>query len=447
MFWREAPALPEGFQTYLDQVAAAIPWRRARPFALRELRTHLLEQKDAFLAQGMTEEAAEAAALRDMGDPAEVGAGLGELHRPRNQRAALAAIGVLALLSVFLRFTLTRGYEFETPDPLRTAAALVLGLGVLVGLTFFDYRILARHAKELYAAALLLGLLTWRFGPQVNGAAWYARHVVLFYPVVYAIWLCACRNKGWKGVFLAVFGGVPLAVVACLAPYITGLFLLLTTGLVLLLAAAGMDWFGIGKRQTAFAACAAALALGLTACWRGWGRVRVYLHPEQDPLGRGYQAMSVRNMLSGAQWQGRTTAVSPYGDYPYEYAVPEWNNDFFLTTIACKLGLLFFFLVVGAMALLFLWLLCRAAGNKNPFGKLLALSALAPLLMQTAAAAVQNLGYVLTAVPVPFFSGNLILIETLALLGLALSTLRQQDLPEEQGTAPRKKWKLVLVSE
>ena len=141
--------MPEGFQTYLDQVAAAIPWRRARPFALRELRTHLLEQKDAFLAQGMTEEAAEAAALRDMGDPAEVGAGRGELHRPRNQRAALAAIGVLALLSVFLRITLTRGDEFETPDPLRTAAALVLGLGVLVGLTFFDYRILARHAKEL----------------------------------------------------------------------------------------------------------------------------------------------------------------------------------------------------------------------------------------------------------------------------------------------------------
>ena len=44
--------MPERLEAYLDAVAASIGWRRARPFVLLELRTHLLEQKEDFLASG-----------------------------------------------------------------------------------------------------------------------------------------------------------------------------------------------------------------------------------------------------------------------------------------------------------------------------------------------------------------------------------------------------------
>ena len=64
--------MPECFEVYLDEVGQTIGWPRARSFALRELRTHLLEQRDCFLEEGMTEQEAENAAVREMGDAAMV---------------------------------------------------------------------------------------------------------------------------------------------------------------------------------------------------------------------------------------------------------------------------------------------------------------------------------------------------------------------------------------
>ena len=436
--------MPERFNEYLGQVARTIRWRRARSFALRELRTHLLEQKDCFMNEGMSEQEAEEAALRDMGDPVLVGEELSAVHRPREQWLLLGMVTALACIAVFLRFYLTMGYEYEMPHPLKTSAALVVGLAAMAALCFLDYRVLMRHGEKIYIAAVLLGLLTWRFGPHVNHAAWYTRHVVLLYPVVYAVWLGYLRGKGWKGVFLAILSGIPLAMIACMAPYITGLLLLLAVGFILLLIAAGTDWFGVGPRAGAGAVLAVAVPIFVVGLSVLSGKLERAFHPEKDPFGTGYQAMSVREMLSGAVWQGQTTTV---GSYPYEYIVPEWNGDFFLTTIACKLGWLGFWTVVGVMLALFVFLLARSFRGRNPFGRLLAVSAVLPLLLQTAVAAAQNLGFVFTSVPIPLFSGNLIMVLTLAQIGLALSVFRQQDLPEEQGSPQRRRWKLVLVTE
>lgn len=57
-----------------------VRWRRARPALAQELRTHLLDQRDACLAQGMSQTEAEAESLRQMGDPVEVGTQLDRVH-------------------------------------------------------------------------------------------------------------------------------------------------------------------------------------------------------------------------------------------------------------------------------------------------------------------------------------------------------------------------------
>ena len=61
------------FADYMDQAMEQVRWRRARPALAQELRTHLLDQRDACLAQGMSQTEAEAESLRQMGDPVEVG--------------------------------------------------------------------------------------------------------------------------------------------------------------------------------------------------------------------------------------------------------------------------------------------------------------------------------------------------------------------------------------
>ena len=83
------------FREYLHEVTGQIRAATVHAAIERELLTHLEDQKEAYLAEGMSEEAAEEAAAREMGDPVEVGLALDAVHKP-------AAPG--KYISVFLVF-------------------------------------------------------------------------------------------------------------------------------------------------------------------------------------------------------------------------------------------------------------------------------------------------------------------------------------------------------
>ena len=206
--WGEVPAVPgpESVRGYLDAVEAQIRWKRARTVAARELETHLEEQQEEFLAEGHPPEEAERLAVEDMGDPVAVGADLDRLHRPRPQWGMLGLTLALLLVGGWLRYALTRaGAPWdEDLDPLRCALSVVTGAAVLVGAYFLDVSRLLRWAKWVYISALIVGVLFLRFSPIVNNVSYFTRYVVLFYPAVYALWLYACRGKGWRGLLAAV---------------------------------------------------------------------------------------------------------------------------------------------------------------------------------------------------------------------------------------------------
>ena len=427
--------MPEQFERYLQAVGEKIRWERARPFVLRELRTHLEEQREAFLAAGMNENEAEEAALRDMGQAAEVGEGLDAIHRPRQQWGLVIWAVLLSLGGCLLRVILTAGAEHEAVDPMRAAAAVMLGTALLLGMYHLDYTIFARHGTAVYAAAVAAGIFSLAISPQVNGAFYYTRYVVLCYPVAYAAWLGTLRGKGWKGIVLAVLGGVPLAAVACMAPYTTGLLLLLVSGFAALLVCGKTDWFGVGRNQTLAAVFGSGMVLSLPALWGLCAsttvhrRLQILLHPETDALGRGYMGMAVKNVLSGANWWGEG-CLDGYGQMPLERVLPEWDHDCFLVTLAFKLGWLPCLVLVGAVFLLLGILLVRGMGMRNCFGRLLVLSAALPLAVQAVGAVALNLGFMLTSVPFPLLSGNLHTVLTMGMVGLFLSVFRQQSLPE-----------------
>ena len=58
---------------YLELMTGQIRCRKMCPVIAREVEDHIEDQKQAFMAEGMTEEEAEKAAVEEMGDPVEVG--------------------------------------------------------------------------------------------------------------------------------------------------------------------------------------------------------------------------------------------------------------------------------------------------------------------------------------------------------------------------------------
>lgn len=93
---------------YLTAAGEQIRWDRARPTLLAELEDHLLCEREAALARGLSEEEARAEAVRQMGDPVTVGQELDRVHRPKPQWGLLGLTLAIAMAVTVLRVELTR---------------------------------------------------------------------------------------------------------------------------------------------------------------------------------------------------------------------------------------------------------------------------------------------------------------------------------------------------
>ena len=84
---------------YLELMTGQIRCRKMCPVIAREVEDHIEDQKQAFMAEGMTEEEAEKAAVEEMGDPVEVGVEMDQIHRPKMPWKAILVIALMEILS------------------------------------------------------------------------------------------------------------------------------------------------------------------------------------------------------------------------------------------------------------------------------------------------------------------------------------------------------------
>ena len=440
-------------QSYLDAVAEQIRWKRARSIVTAELERHLEDQRDAFVSDGL--ENAEELAVEEMGDPVTVGTDLDRIHRPKPQWEMIVLTIILAFAGVLLRIFLTAGWEveYEVEDPVKALIAFALGCIALLAGYFLDYSRLSCHVGKIYLGTLAIGaVLLWR-SPIISGTSYYARYITLIFPVVYALWLFSCRNKKGYGLAMAISGGVPLALFCCLVPYKMSLFVYLLSGFVMIVVAAWNDWFGIGRWKSLFPPLVCAgigiVTYGMIA--RDWAeaRLRIFLHPEKDPLGRGYQALKIREALKHAQGIGEGVWQTAVSQYPYEKLVPECGSDAFLTTVIYKLGWVPFLLIVLTFAIFVFWLVIRCTKQKSQLGRLIVMAVILPLTMQAMLSAAWSLGFTLISAPFPLIVGNLTTVLNMGLLGLALSVFRGDSIARnsENGKKERKKIRVRLIVE
>ena len=178
--------MPDRISAFVEAVGAEIRWKKARPLLTEEIRTHLLDQRDACMAQGMAEDEAQAEAVRQMGDPAMLGADLDRVHRPRPQWGLLALALMLAAAGAFLRFSLTadvpyvslRDRQMDLLGGLMGAAALAAGY-------LLDVSALGRRAwwTCVALAAGVLCFLPW----TVNGPAWLSAQILSLFALTLAL--------------------------------------------------------------------------------------------------------------------------------------------------------------------------------------------------------------------------------------------------------------------
>ena len=405
--------MAEQIERYLETAGAQVRWRRVRPALERELRTHLEEQTEAYLAEGMTEDAAEAEAVRQMGDAETVGLALDAVHRPKKQTAILLFAGLAIVLGMYLRT------EWIGSSLAFALASGVLACGALFGGYYLDYRRLSRYAWYIYGAVFVLGAIcvyqTTFMGPgaprmlgiTVGDTSEYA---ALLYPAAYALAVYALRGKK---------GGFWLSL-AALAPFALPFLWDRYVGIL---------------PQLLFAVCAAAVLLsairaGLFQVKKNCARALVWALLVLAVVGIFYQdAQRYQNFSDWEYWKNSSTASALLT----RGTLAEANR---LGTLSGAPAWLWLAALYTPQIVLLVILLVRTAKLKNPLGRMLCVPTGVLLTMQLAFGLLYQAGIFPLSAPLPFISGNLYTVLDAALLGLSLSSLRQSACPEAVITLP-----------
>ena len=414
--------MAERIERYLEAAVAQVRWNRVRPALERELRTHLEEQTVAYLAEGMDEDAAETEAVRQMGDAEAVGLALDAVHRPKRQTAILLFAGLAIALGMYLRAELIgSSYAFAL-------ASGVLACGVLLVGYYLDYRRLSRYAWYIYGAVLVLGALcayqTGRWGiaaPRmlsitVGDTSEYA---ALLYPPAYALVVYALRGKK---------GGFWLSL-AALTPFVPLLL---------------WNRFGNLLPRVLFAAGAAAVLLSairveLFRVKKNWARALAWALLVLAIAGLFYMDSQLYHNLS--DWYFSPAGLREWREIVREYHSASSTVSALLQrgelSEANRLGRLagapawvWLAMLYAPQAVLLVMLLLRTAKLQNPLGRMLCAPAGVVLTTRLVLGLLYQAGIFPLFMPLPFISGNLYTVLDAALLGLALSTLRQSACPE-----------------
>ena len=164
----------------------------------------------------MNQAEAEAAAVKEMGNPVETGVELDRIHRPKMPWLMIGLIVILSGASCVFQFLLNQ--EAVTAgvgsfyDSRRQIIFTVLGLLVMIGVCFADYTRIAARARELLSGLILIIVLgRMSMGLTLNGAErWIALPgglsvdvlllLMLTVPLYGAV-LYGYRGKGWSAIW------------------------------------------------------------------------------------------------------------------------------------------------------------------------------------------------------------------------------------------------------
>lgn len=341
----------------------------------------------------------------------------------------LTATILLCIIGVFSVYSSTRTFGTGTHLAVQLAAG---GVGVLLMLliSFFDYEELFPFAWYIYFLSLLVLVSVLFLGMT---GIWGSKSWIKVGPVsiqpsefikcTFIVTLSAHLSKlgdrintfrGFSGLCLHLLGIVTLIM---LEPDFG-------TAVVFIFIFCVMVFLGGLSFKTIIPAICGSIALSPLVYYflddYQKNRIKVFLNPELDPLGSGYNVIRSKLTLGSGEIFGRgyLEGVSTGTGY-----LPAKHTDFIFSSIGEELGfmgstliiLLLFFIIIRAFK--------TSAKADNPFGKFICIGAGANFLFHAA----ENIGMCMglmpvTGIPLPFVSyGGSSLVASFVLIGMVIS--------------------------
>lgn len=433
-------------QEYMELLTGQIRCKRAVPLVAKELEAHIEEQKADFLAKGMSERDAEEMAVKEMGDPVEVGVQMDGIHRPRMDWGIILLIGLLSAAGLMAWYGLNiraAGGGEQAADSVSHLfiwylAYTAAGFLAMVGICYVDYTWFTARAKRImlvYSGAVVFLLFCIDIYPLgdffedvIRDGVWLM--AFLFLPLYCGV-LYSYRGKGIAGFIKGAAWMLPIAVSLLAFRNRLEMLIFVFVLAAVLSYAVGTGTFCIPVKRALLGIWAAAavfsawimLADGLTS----YGIVpEVY----EDFMARSQGVL--REILAGSHALGGVgETMDIQGEFLEVAEIFPMGNEFLLTYTAVSFGTFVCAVAVLVTGALLLKLLVMSVKQKNCLGRLIGLGCGMVLLAHGAGYVLVNMGVILPEqVYCPFIMDRLGVLVTYVLFGIMLSIYRYQSISE-----------------
>jgi len=343
----------------------------------------------------------------------------------RLDRAQPLITGVLALAGLMTIYSANADWGRQL---------LWIGLGAIVyaAAAWFDYRRLLALAPGIYAGMVLALVAVHLVGHTALGARrWLSiagfplepsELSKLLLVLVMAALLSRGESLSWRRLGITLLMAGPAAALIVTQPD-------LGTTIVFAAIFAGMLFVG-GARLAQILSLAAAAAVTLPLLpllLHGYQRTRlaIFLDPNSDPLGAGYNLLQARIAVGAGGFFGQGWLHGLQGQLGF---VPERATDFVFAVFAEQFGLLGSLLLIALFGALLIRVLGSAAVAPDRFGRMLAAGVFVMILVQVMENIGMNVGLLpIAGIPLPLISyGGSATITTMAALGLVQSVVRRR---------------------
>lgn len=349
----------------------------------------------------------------------------------------LLTVGLVMLFSASYAYSLEyykNSYMFIT----RQAGFAAFGVAVMLVFSRIDYHFWRRFSGIIYAGVMIVLAVLLVMPPMVREMdvkRWIVIGSFSFQPSEFAKFAVALhfssfiafnynKMKNIKTILILVFLlAIPCGLIV-LEPHLSATVLVFCIGVVLMIVGGlpkryVFGGIGAGVGGVAFLILSGAISYGSD-------RIKFWLDPWADPMGKGFQTIQSLLAIGSGGILGRGI-----GQSRQKYLwVPEPHNDFIFSIVCEELGL------IGAVVIILLFCLLVWRGftiamhASDKYGSLLALG----LTFQVGLQALLNIWVVTNTIPntgisLPFFSyGGTSLVILLAQMGIVLSVSRDANI-------------------
>ncbi|MFD2114288.1 permease prefix domain 1-containing protein [Paenibacillus yanchengensis] len=421
---------PTKTSEYLAIVCEQMRWKKAHHVVTQEIENHIIDQRDAYIADGLDEETATVNAIKEMGDPVLVGTALDRTHRPKVAWSIIILTSCIVIFGFIVRlFMINSG---DSPGSVTdNITALLLGIGCMIIVYFIDFTILGKYAKIIYIGLVVFTILGMFFFPTIYGQHRFILYIILLFPVVFAAIIYQMRSKGYLGIIMSVVFFIIPVLFALEAPSFASATLFVVTGLLLFTIAIIKGWFHVNRLLALLIVYTPIITLValIISGNRVWERVKLALINAFQMEGGDYITSIVWEIIAGAKLFGQGAA-----ELHMNIALPAIHAEFLLIYFIHKLGWISF---IGMMAFIITFIIrayILSSKQKSVLGKLVSISVITTFTLQVMLYVAFSFGILIFSPPsLPLISdGGLTLIVNMMLIGILISVFKSGDLVRDR---------------